>query len=299
MQLQPKTTRQPARSFRPTPPERLLFCIIFNPTHPRSYNTNTTSPIAFRAGSPFAPRTTASALAHCGGNEFDRDKSPYISCSRDLLWCLWLGIKSLLHSKVRKSEEATIFFLTDGPEYVEWQTDISSEEFWDEVSNTEEEALESLRWKVFNRARKRSRSASKVLVHKEVPRERILGFLTLNEKFIRDAELEWIYVIDEGGWYSNYETCLGDHEIYLKFGRLAMWCEMKLRKVNLKESEGCLLRGISKGLLTKFKAVITDVEEDEGTPFQLFLDGFYLPWLEFLECHEEEHHVREHSNQLA
>jgi hypothetical protein len=67
---------------------------------------------------------------------------------------------------------------------------------------------------------------------------------------------------------------------------------MKVQKVHLKESGSCLLRGISEGLLTKFMAVIRDVEEaeEEGTRFQLFLKSFYLPWLVFLECHEEEHH---------
>src|SRR2546423_480388 len=303
MQTKPGTPQQPACTFRPPPSESLLFRIIFNNTHPRGYNTNTASPIAFRAGSPTAPITTISALLHCGGNESDRDKSPYISCSRDLLWCLWLAIKSLLHSKVRKSEEVTIFFLKDGPEYVDGQTDISSEAFWDEVCHTEEETPKSVGWKVFKRAGKRSRSASEVLVHKEISKDRVLGFLTLNENSIREAELKWIYSVDEEDWYSTYETRLGDHGrsgIYSDFRRVAMWCEMEVQKVHLKENGSCLLRVISEGLLIKFMAVIRDVEEaeEEGTRFQLFLEGFYLPWLVFLECHEEEHHVVGQPHQL-
>ena len=94
-----------------------IFRVVFDDDTPCLRDIPHVEPLltpAFRAGDPYADDTPEMQLKHCGGTRVDRAYTPYISCSKDLFWCLWNIICALYLKGTAK--KAAIYMIADGKE---------------------------------------------------------------------------------------------------------------------------------------------------------------------------------------
>ena len=106
-------------------PDRCLFRIVFDNGDRGFIEDCYFAPLvvpAFRAGNPSAPLTRETQLMHCGGDPSDCSATPYISCSRDLFWCLWTAVVALLKGRAKYAQ---IYFIADGIEYDDTQSEVA------------------------------------------------------------------------------------------------------------------------------------------------------------------------------
>jgi len=57
------------------------------------------------------------------------------------------------------------------------------------------------------------------------------------------------------------------------------------------KSESCFIRGIFNALFFRLRDTLLEVAEEweGGTLHEHLVQNLYLPWLEYLECHEDHH----------
>jgi hypothetical protein len=109
-------------------PKRFLFRIEFNHcSGPRNFIGDPPfAPLAipaFRASNPSAELTSKAQVLHCGGTASDRDSSPYISCTRDLFWCIVFAVDALL---TQNAYSTIVYIILDSSEYDINQTKVCS-----------------------------------------------------------------------------------------------------------------------------------------------------------------------------
>ena len=282
-----------ARNFTP---DRILFRVDFNGEGERDFiPAPRFAPLAypaFKAGNPSGPIGVDVQMIHCGGEISDRDKSSYISCSRDLLWCLWISARAILTRKQNSIVETLIYFIADGDKYDKIQTDIYCAAYWDGIKNSTVEG------RIRKQATTRAMAASEVLIHKEVARERVIGVLRLDREILSSAGLDRI--AESHNYYTTRVT-IAEHGWQEEIASLTEWCEANLDPLErFGMSEMCFIRGIFNALFFKLRDSLLEVveESEEGGEFHEHLvQNLYLPWLEYLECHEDHHlKVLPHSN---
>ena len=129
---------------------------------------------AFIAGCPDAPDCIEMQIRRDANH---RDSTPYISCSRDLLWCLFSSAMDLLQ---RTASDVEIWFIDNTRTHDDLQYDVWQEEHWDKLSR-------DVQGPDIDIAKERASSSSEVLVYQEISRERILGVLNLDLEDIEEA----------------------------------------------------------------------------------------------------------------
>lgn len=227
-------------------PDRFLFRVDFDGSERGFTDASHFAPLAhpaFEAGDRDAPTGLVAQLAHCGGCISDRDQSPYISCSRDLLWCLWLSTMAVLGPK-RSVLEMQIYIIEDGDEYNDIQTNMYCREYWSNIGDSE--VID----KVIKRAKKRAIAASEVLVYKEIARERVLGVLRLDQRALESAGLDRVFLSHTGKRnYHGAIAAISQNGLQEEIASLAEWCETSV--ISLKcigQFERCSLRGLFNAL---------------------------------------------------
>lgn len=293
-----------ARSFTP---DRFIFKVVFDGGCKRAgfKSASHFAPLAypaFVAGDPSARIGFEAEVTHVGGEISDRDHSPYISTSRDLLWCLWVSARQILVGKVRPVVETQIYVIADGDEYNDIQTNIYCPEYWDNVKNIK---IDTDIRELVRRTRKFGIPASEVLVHKKVSRDRIVGVLTLDREILILAGLHRIVGLrlegdvlipaEMDGICYNYRRALNAITEYgwqEDIAALSEWCEEHVRPLKcIGKSQFCFIRGLFNALFFKLKDdLLRLVDYSERDSLEEHLEeSFYLPWLEYLECHECDH----------
>jgi hypothetical protein len=272
--------------------DRLLFRVEFKGKGERDFiPAPRFAPLAypaFKAGNPSGPIGVDAQLTHCGGKISDRDESSYISCSRDLLWCLWISARAIF---ARKQISTQIYFIADGEKYDHIQTSMYCPKYWNSVKSS------IIDGQIRKKARMRAIAASEVLVYREVDRERIVGVLRLDCEILCSAGLDRITKCYN---YYTTRTTIAEFGWQEDIGSLAEWCEANLQRLEIFErSKTCFLREIFNALFFRLRGALLEVVEnsERETLHEHLVDTFYLPWLDHLQCHETDHlEKRAHSN---
>jgi hypothetical protein len=199
---------------------------------------------AFIAGNPCGPTGVEAQLRHCGGRIWDRDRSSYISCSRDLLWCLWFSTFLMFRGKQRV-EETKIYLIGDSDQYNDIQTNLYDVEYWENIDRCKVHS------KIKREARKRAIRASEVLVHREISRERIIGVLQLKKEIVNSRGLRGICMPSgtEKFHYMKTVAALARNGGQEGIASLAEWCEENIEPLKcIGRSKSCFIRGLFKAL---------------------------------------------------
>jgi hypothetical protein len=272
--------------------DRFLFKVTFDTDGTRGFSKDPAfAPMAtpaFLAGNPNAPLNLESRLLHCGGSVKRRDASPYISCSRDLFWCLWRAVKAILEGTTKYAE---IFFIADGKGFDDMQTRVYGTDAWLGSHGLVDEYIR-------DRAVKLSRSASEVLVHHRIGRERIIEGLYLDYKVLKQShgtespKVTWIWkemedLLADG--YSEVARSIFKQDRY-ESAHLAEWCEFHGTRFK-SWRRVCIVRELYKGLDFKYETILSyRLPWWVGDDFRdHLLNRVYLPSLDCLENHEFEH----------
>lgn len=272
-------------------PSRLLFRVAFTDADPKRgfISDPKPSPLAtpaFIAGDITVPRSVNAELWHCGGEIADRDRSPYISCSRDLLWCLWFSGKAILKSRVFR--ETRIYVISDGNRYNDTQTEMHSKEYWDKLGEY------TAGYHIKERAKRFATNASEVLVYKSIGRERILGVLKIDREVLKSSGLDEI-LFSHGPIRLYYQHILeyiarkGMHE---QVAPLAEWCEEFMKPLRcIAKSRMCHVHVLFNALMFRLghalMGLVGDMEKEDIDEY--LRHSFYYPWFDYLESHVTDH----------
>lgn len=264
------------------------------------------------AGDPSAPINRYNEVLHCGGYPVDREGTPYISCSSDLFWCLWSVTTALLQGKANL---ARIYFIANGSEYQEHQSQVCRDNDWDGLELTA----------LMRMAKARAVSASETLVHRGIGRERIMKILKLDLEVLQGAtELGWVCdIINElldrserlgqnaGNYFDVSKLVFADSRWTPE--KLTEWCEANSSRLKCTEKlRRCVVRPLYQGLIYNYERVLSkgcSLWEKDAFREHL-VDAVYIPAHEYIKWHEEihwdhnidlaieEHHEREWEYQL-
>jgi hypothetical protein len=176
---------------------------------------------AFIAGCQEAPNCIEMQILHCGGESCHRESTPYISCSRDLLWCLLSSAVALIQGT---ASNVQIWFIDNTRTHHDIQYDVWREEHWDEHSR-------NVQIPDIDTAREQASSSTEVLVYKRISRERVLGVLKLDLEKTGGAPAgfgQWAQETLEKTWSYPVAVC----EFFLEdpggSDDLVEWCENNL-----------------------------------------------------------------------
>ena len=268
-------------------PESCLFRVIFNNGKRGFIKDPNSAPLAepaFIAGNPDAPCTPRTEILHCGGEPSDRDSTPYISCSADLFWCLWIAIVALLKDTTDYTE---IYFIADGAEYDDTQTRVYNSNNWHMLDSVE----------LVEKAKRRAIAASEVLVHREIGRERILGVMHFNLDVFQSTD-RWICSVIQ----NKIDKYRKGHEMSIPYSHiakiifqdsryqphlLAEWCEGNMNSLKcLKRVQRwhCIVRQIYNGLVFKYGSILSREEFEEW-----LIGGEYDDARDYMQWHEGCH----------
>jgi hypothetical protein len=272
-------------------PDRLLFRVAFTDADPeRGFIPDPkVSPLAtpaFIAGNISVPRSVDAELWHCGGEISHRDRSPYISCSRDLLWCLFFSGKAILKSKVFR--ETRIFIIADGNQYDGIQTEMYSKEYWDKLGDY------SAGYFIKDRAKRFATNASEVLVYKSIGRERILGVLKVDREVLKTAGLDEV-LFSHGPlrlYYYRILECIAWKGMHEQVASMAEWCEEYMKPLRcIGKSRICHIHVLFNALMFRLgDSLMNMVDDMEKEDIDEYLrHSFYYPWCDYLESHVEDH----------
>ena len=178
---------------------------------------------AFFAGCPTAPDCIQMQTLHCGGEANHRESTPYISCSKDLLWCLLSSAIALLQGT---ASNVQIWFIDNTRTHHDLQYHVWQKKHWDKLSSNVQNPDIDI-------AKERAAASTEVLVYKEISRERILGVLNLDLEMIRGAPAgfgPWAKETLEMTWSYPFAVCKFFLEHPDDSDDLVGWCENNIKR---------------------------------------------------------------------